>query len=149
MSVIYDSDCHHKLTNIQVSFWIVPAITVINTGVTTQLGDPTAGVWYTSLHSVCKICGVNSDMLVITVKITSISDTKFSDLVGRRWFLIGGNVLLTIGYITCGVAKNNTTMIAGFAIIGFGAGNAQLAAFAVPKLLPNKWRHIAIYGLRL
>lgn len=35
-------------------------------------------------------------------------------------------------------------MIAGFAIIGFGAGNAQLAAFALPELLPNKWRHIAI-----
>lgn len=35
-------------------------------------------------------------------------------------------------------------MIAGFAIIGFGAGNVQLAAFALPELLPNKWRHIAI-----
>lgn len=30
------------------------------------------------------------------------------------------------------------------AFIGFGAGNAQLAAFALPELLPNKWRHIAI-----
>ena len=35
-------------------------------------------------------------------------------------------------------------MIAGFAIIGFGAGNAQLAAFALPELLPNKWRHISV-----
>lgn len=149
MSVIYDSDCHHKLTNIQVSFWIVPAIAVINTGVATQLGDPTAGVWYTSLYTVCNaiafmICGANSGMLVIKVKIKSMSDAEFSDLFGRRWFLIGGNVLLTIGHIMCGVAKDNTTMIAGFAIIGFGAGNAQLAAFAVPELLPNKWRHIAI-----
>ena len=25
-----------------------------------------------------------------------------------------------------------------------GAGNAQLAAFALPELLPNKWRHSAI-----
>ena len=27
---------------------------------------------------------------------------------------------------------------------GFGGGNAQLAAFALPELLPNKWRHIAV-----
>jgi MFS family permease len=35
-------------------------------------------------------------------------------------------------------------IISGFAIIGFGAGNAQLAAFALPELLPNKWRHISV-----
>lgn len=29
-------------------------------------------------------------------------------------------------------------------LIGFGAGNAQLAAFALPELLPNKWRAAAI-----
>jgi MFS family permease len=67
-----------------------------------------------------------------------------SDLFGRRWFLIGGNILLCVGHIMGGVAKNNTTMIAAFAIIGFGAGNAQLAAFALPELLPNKWRHISV-----
>ncbi|ORY03042.1 fungal trichothecene efflux pump [Clohesyomyces aquaticus] len=67
-----------------------------------------------------------------------------SDLFGRRWFLIMGNVLLFVGHLMCGLAKNGTTMIAGFAIIGFGAGNAQLAAFALPELLPNKWRHISI-----
>lgn len=67
-----------------------------------------------------------------------------SDLFGRRWFLIMGNVLLFIGHLMSGVARNTTTMIAGFAIIGFGAGNAQLAAFALPELLPNKWRHISV-----
>lgn len=34
--------------------------------------------------------------------------------------------------------------MAACALIGFGAGNAQLAAFALPELLPNKWRHSAI-----
>ncbi|KAF1980676.1 MFS general substrate transporter [Aulographum hederae CBS 113979] len=67
-----------------------------------------------------------------------------SDLFGRRWFLIMGNVLMLAGYIMGGVAKNATTEIAAFAIIGFGAGNAQLAAFALPELLPNKWRHISV-----
>jgi len=88
-------------------------------------------VWFTSLYTMCNaiafmICGANSD------------------LFGRRWFLIGGNVLMLVGHLMCGLAKNATTMIAGFALIGFGAGNAQLAAFALPELLPNKWRHISI-----
>lgn len=90
----------------------------------------------------CRICGANSD------------------LFGRRWFIIGGNVLLFIGFIVGGTAKNNTSVIVACAFIGFvsrtglkdgtkltlsqGAGNAQLAAFALPELLPNKWRHSAI-----
>lgn len=70
-----------------------------------------------------------------------------------------------IGFITAGSAKNNTSLIVGSAFIGFvcvdspggrlglasltshlsqGGGNAQLAAFALPELLPNKWRHWAI-----
>lgn len=57
-----------------------------------------------------------------------------SDLFGRRWFLIMGNVLMFCGYMMGGLAKNATTMIAGFAILGFGAGNSQLAAFALPEL---------------
>jgi MFS family permease len=113
----------------QVSFWIVPGIAIISTQVATQLGDPTAGAWFTSLYTICNaiafmICGANSD------------------LFGRRWFLIMGNVLLFVGHLMGGLAKNGTTMIAGFAIIGFGAGNSQLAAFALPELLPNKWRHV-------
>lgn len=67
-----------------------------------------------------------------------------SDLFGRRWFLIFGNALLFVGLIVGGTAKTNTQMWAAMSLIGFASGNTQLAAFAVPELLPNKWRHIAI-----
>ncbi|KAG9259033.1 fungal trichothecene efflux pump [Emericellopsis atlantica] len=67
-----------------------------------------------------------------------------SDLFGRRWFILMGNVLMFIGFIVAGTARNNTSVIVGNAFIGFGGGNAQLAAFALPELLPNKWRHSAI-----
>ncbi|KAL2756548.1 hypothetical protein ACRALDRAFT_1031152 [Sodiomyces alcalophilus JCM 7366] len=67
-----------------------------------------------------------------------------SDLFGRRWFIVGGNIILFIGFIVGGSAKNNTSVIVSCALIGFGGGNAQLAAFALPELLPNKWRHSAI-----
>lgn len=40
--------------------------------------------------------------------------------------------------------RTTAAVIAGLTLIGLGAGNAQLAAFALPELLPNKWRHIAI-----
>lgn len=49
-----------------------------------------------------------------------------------------------IGFIVGGTAKSNKAMLAACGFIGFGGGNSQLAAFALPELLPNKWRHIAI-----
>ncbi|KAK7427167.1 hypothetical protein QQZ08_006280 [Neonectria magnoliae] len=100
-----------------VSFWIVPSLSSCQAGVAAELGDATQAAW---------ICGANSD------------------LFGRRWFIITGNILLFVGFIAGGTAKNNTSLIVACAFIGFGAGNAQLAAFALPELLPNKWRHSAI-----
>ncbi|EON98649.1 putative trichothecene efflux pump protein [Phaeoacremonium minimum UCRPA7] len=114
-----------------VSFWIVPSLSNCMTVVATQLGDPTASAFYVAVYTMTvtiafMVCGANSD------------------LFGRRWFIIGGNVLMFIGFIVGGTAKSNKALIAAMAFIGFGGGNAQLAAFALPELLPNKWRHIAI-----
>ncbi|KAB5517489.1 fungal trichothecene efflux pump [Coniochaeta sp. 2T2.1] len=114
-----------------VSFWIVPPLSAAMGVVSTQLGDPSAQAWYIPIYTLTitvafMVCGANSD------------------LFGRRWFIIGGNVLLLIGFLVGATAKTNTNMLIGMAFIGFGAGNAQLAAFALPELLPNKWRHIAI-----
>lgn len=35
-------------------------------------------------------------------------------------------------------------IIVGMALLGFGGANCQMAAFALPELLPNKWRHIGV-----
>ncbi|KAF2492231.1 MFS general substrate transporter [Lophium mytilinum] len=114
-----------------ISFWIVPSLSSIQTQVATQLGDPSAAAFYISIYTMTvtiafMVCGANSD------------------LFGRRWFIIGGNVIMFIGFIVGGTAKNNTAVLVACALIGFGGGNAQLAAFALPELLPNKWRHSAI-----
>jgi MFS family permease len=114
-----------------ISFWIVPSLSSVGVTVGAQLGDATQSAWYISTYTMTvtlafMVCGANSD------------------LFGRRWFIIFGNVLLFIGFIVGGTAKNNKAMIAALALIGFGAGNAQLAAFALPELLPNKWRHSAV-----
>ncbi|ORY15339.1 fungal trichothecene efflux pump-domain-containing protein [Clohesyomyces aquaticus] len=114
-----------------ISFWIVPALSAVQTITATQLGDPSAAAFYIALYTMTvtiafMVCGANSD------------------LFGRRWFIVGGNVILFIGFIVGGTAKNNTAMMAAMSLIRFGARNAQLAAFALPELLPNKWRAAAI-----
>ncbi|OAL05350.1 MFS general substrate transporter [Phaeosphaeriaceae sp. SRC1lsM3a] len=114
-----------------ISFWIVPSLSACGAVVATSLGDPTRAAWYVSLYT-------------ITVTIAFMVCGANSDLFGRRWFIVGGNLILFVGFIVGGTAKNNTSMLAAMSLIGFGAGNAQLAAFALPELLPNKWRAAAI-----
>jgi MFS family permease len=65
-----------------------------------------------------------------------------TDLLGRRWFLVGGNAICFVGHVVTGTAKTTNAVIAGMTIVGFGAGACQMAAFALTELLPNKWRHI-------
>jgi hypothetical protein len=42
-----------------------------------------------------------------------------SDLFGRRWFIVGGNAILFVGFIVGGTAKNNTSMLVAMSLIGF------------------------------
>jgi MFS family permease len=67
-----------------------------------------------------------------------------SDLFGRRYFILLGNVLGVVGSVVGGTSHSVTQSIAAHALLGFGGGNCQLAAFALPELLPNKWRHFAV-----
>ncbi|KAM5366556.1 hypothetical protein ACJZ2D_010453 [Fusarium nematophilum] len=89
-----------------ISFWIVPSLSACQAGVAAQLGDASQAAWYIPIYTMTvtmafMICGANSD------------------LFGRRWFIIGGNVLLFIGFIVGGSAKNNTSIIVSCALIGF------------------------------
>lgn len=43
-----------------------------------------------------------------------------SDLFGRRWFILVGNICLFVGSILGATAKDTKQVIAGMAIIGFG-----------------------------
>lgn len=81
---------------------------------------------------------------ITAVAITFMVCGANSDLFGRRWFIIIGSVLITIGSIIGGTSHHIGQTIVAHVIIGIGAGNSQLAAFAIAELLPNKWRHIGV-----
>lgn len=49
-----------------------------------------------------------------------------TDLLGRRWFLVIGNLICTVGHIVVASAKNGNSVIVGMAIAGFGGANCQV-----------------------
>ncbi|KEF54129.1 uncharacterized protein A1O9_09924 [Exophiala aquamarina CBS 119918] len=115
-----------------ISFWPVSFFSIIQSQMAVELGERAAeGAWVTAAYSLSgtiafMVCGANSD------------------LFGRRAFILGGNVLVLIGSILGGTAHSLRQIIAAQAFLGFGGGNCQIAAFALPELLPNKWRHIGV-----
>jgi hypothetical protein len=58
-------------------------------------------------------------MYTITVTIAFMVCGANSDLFGRRWFIVGGNAILFVGFIVGGTAKNNTSMLVAMSLIGF------------------------------
>ncbi|KPI44781.1 uncharacterized protein AB675_8655 [Cyphellophora attinorum] len=114
-----------------LSFIPVPLFAAVGTEIATDLGNAGDSAWFIpawiiSITTAFMIAGSNTDML------------------GRRWFLITGQVVCFVGHLITGLAKSNAQIIAGMTIEGFGAALCQMAAFALPELLPNKWRAIGV-----
>lgn len=113
------------------SYWPVTSLSTIQTHIATVLGQPSQAVWFISVYN-------------IAITSTFMVSGSNSDLFGRRYFIIGGNVLMVVGTIVIGSAQNLSAVIAGMALSGIGGANCSLAVFAIPELLPNKWRHIGV-----
>lgn len=69
---------------------------------------------------------------------------RLSDLFGRRWFFIGGNVVALVGIIVCALAKNINTLIVGSAVYGLGETVQLSFNVALGELVPNKYRPIVL-----
>lgn len=67
-----------------------------------------------------------------------------SDLFGRRYFILFGNLCMVVGCILTGSAKSSSQFIAGMTVGGVGTGCCQMACFALPELLPLKWRPLGV-----
>ncbi|KAL4989900.1 fungal trichothecene efflux pump [Aspergillus falconensis] len=114
-----------------LSFWPVPVVSAIGTLVSADMGDPTGYIWFVPAWTISITCA----FLIFGPN---------TDLLGRRWFLVLGNLVCFVGHVIVASAKNTNQIIAGLAVSGFGGANCQMAAFALPELLPNKWRHIGV-----
>ena len=65
---------------------------------------------------------------------------RLSDIFGRRYFFLGGNVLGIIGMIMCAVAKSIPTIIGGNVFIGIAAAVSLSFYYAAGELVPVKDR---------
>ena len=72
---------------------------------------------------------------------------RFGDLLGRRWFFIGGNAIGLLGTIVGGTAKNINQLIGANALTGIAAAVQLSFAVVIAELIPNKWRGYGISGL--
>lgn len=115
-----------------ISFWPVPFFSTIQSQMALSFGStPGMGTWLTSVYSI----GGTIAFMIFGAN---------SDLFGRRAFILFGNVLMITGSIVGGTAHSIGQAIAAHVLFGLGGGACQMAAFSLPELLPNKWRHFAV-----
>ncbi|KAJ4357516.1 uncharacterized protein N0V89_002092 [Didymosphaeria variabile] len=69
---------------------------------------------------------------------------RLSDLFGRRWFFIGGNVVCLIGVIVGACAKNVDTLIVASAVYGLGECIQLSFGVAIGELVKNKHRPVVM-----
>lgn len=72
---------------------------------------------------------------------------RVTDIFGRRWFMIIGNLLGVIGAVVCSRAQTVNTLIAGETLIGFGSSAAYAFNFVISEIVPMKYRFWALGGL--
>ncbi|KAJ6019441.1 hypothetical protein N7522_001508 [Penicillium canescens] len=72
---------------------------------------------------------------------------RLGDIFGRRYFLIGGQLLGLIGAIVCATAKNVPTVIGGSALCGLAASVQLTFTFVIAELVPNKLRPMINGGI--
>lgn len=91
----------------------------VGTEIATSFGDVTGSNWYVASW-------------IISITIAFMIFGANTDMLGRRWFLISGQVVCFVGHLITGTSHSNAQIIAGMAIEGFGAALCQMAAFALP-----------------
>ncbi|KAL1889494.1 hypothetical protein Sste5346_008872 [Sporothrix stenoceras] len=101
------------------------AITVINN----SLGPSPSYIWISDAGGI--ICGVG--LLIVG---------RVGDIVGRRWFLIVGQVVGVAGSVICAKATSINMLIAGSAIYGVASTTQLTFPYIIQELVPNKHRGI-------
>lgn len=93
-----------------------------------ELPGPSANInLVTLVHTLIK--GV---MLLVIGRIT--------DIFGRRWFLIGGQILCGLGSVICALAPNVNILIGGTVVLALGGAVQPLYPLYFQEIVPQKYR---------
>ena len=90
--------------------------------------------------------GPSPDFVLIVTVTTVVSGClltvvgRMGDILGRRYFLIGGQAFGLLGGIIGATAKNIPTLIGAGAFMGIGGAVQLTFTFVVCELVPNKHR---------
>ncbi|PVH72211.1 major facilitator superfamily transporter [Cadophora sp. DSE1049] len=99
--------------------------------ITSELGDTSAITWATGAW------GVGS---AVSFGLAG----PLSDVFGRRWPLLFGEALATVGLIIGCAAQNTDMLIIAESVIGFASGFIFISYAGVPEMLPNKYRALGM-----
>ncbi|ERS98989.1 hypothetical protein HMPREF1624_04184 [Sporothrix schenckii ATCC 58251] len=102
------------------------ALTVINE----DLGHSPAYIWISHASTVVSCVGV----LVMG---------RLSDILGRRHFLLGGQVFGVVGSAVCATASSIHVLVAGATLYGVATTTQLSFPFLIHELVPNKHRGVA------
>ncbi|PYH42883.1 trichothecene efflux pump [Aspergillus saccharolyticus JOP 1030-1] len=101
-----------------------------------------------SLTAINEDLGPDPNYSMISTVFTLISGVglllvgRLGDIFGRRYILIGGQVLGLIGAIVCATAKNVPTVIGGSVLCGLAAAVQLTFTFVIAELVPNRARPV-------
>ncbi|CAK7201513.1 hypothetical protein SEUCBS139899_004219 [Sporothrix eucalyptigena] len=102
------------------------ALTVINA----DLGYSPAYIWISDASVVVSCVG----MLIVG---------RLSDILGRRNFLIGGQIFGVVGSAICAKATSINMLVAGATVYGVATTTQLTFPFIIHELVPNKHRGVA------
>ncbi|KAJ4422128.1 hypothetical protein N0V82_003211 [Gnomoniopsis sp. IMI 355080] len=133
---------HVSLSTIMAVFFMglsyVPAISaglLLPTGILQQIGQ--------ELGDTENIIWIPGGWSVASAVAFSIAG-GVSDIFGRRWVLMSGQIMTLVGGIVGATADSTLHVAAGTTIIGFGAGVIFVGYPGISEILPNKYRGIGL-----
>jgi MFS family permease len=69
---------------------------------------------------------------------------RLADIFGRRWFLIAGAFISTIGAIVGATSQSINQSIASGVLFGLGGGMQEMVFSCIQELVPNNKRFLTI-----
>lgn len=80
-------------------------------------------------------------MLTLFTGVLHLFFSRLSDILGRRYFLIGGLTLGVIGSLVCALGNTVEILVGGSVLTGIGSAASLLYPVIIHELIPNKHRH--------